>query len=284
MKQRRLSMIITVLVAASWLNPLLPVIAARPLVATPSSQHYTMIDLTPAGAAGASVAGTSGIQQVGSAGFVTDTPTGPSVVNHAMTWTGDAGSAIDLGVGAAAAISNGQQAGSANTHAALWNGTAESMVDLNPSFWDQSAVTGIANGQQVGWASRHTLCGECGGGTTSIYSQRPFLWSGSAASAIDLTPFNLGFGAGQALGTDGVQQVGYAQQVLGANAFSGPYAMVWSGTANSAVNLNPIGSIESQAKAVFGGQQVGYGFAHHALLWTGSAASFVDLHPVGYVI
>jgi hypothetical protein len=277
-------MIIAVLVAAFSLNPLLPAIAARPLPTAPSGQHYTMIDLTPAGSAGASIAGTSGTQQVGSAGLVTDTPTGPSVVNHAMVWSGDAGSRIDLGVGTAMALSNGQQAGTANTHAALWNGTAESLIDLNPSFWDQSAATGAAFGQQVGWASRRTVCGECGGGTTTIYSQRPFLWSGSAASAIDLTPFNLGFGAGQALGTDGVQQVGYAQQVLGANAFSGPYAMVWSGTANSAVNLNPAGSIESQAKAVFGGQQVGYGFAHHALMWAGSAASFVDLHPAGYAM
>lgn len=284
MKQRRLTMIIAVLVAAVSLNPLLPAIAARPLLPTPDGQHYTMIDLTPTGSTGASVAGTSGTQQVGSAGFVTATDAGPSVINHAMVWNGDAGSAVDLGVGTAMAISNGQQAGSANAHAALWNGTAESLIDLNPAFWDQSAATGIAAGQQVGWASRRTICGECGGGTTTIFSMRPFLWSGSAASAIDLTPFNLGFGAGQALGTDGVQQVGYAQQVLSANAFSGSYAMVWSGTANSAVNLNPVGSIESQAKAVFGGQQVGYGFAHHALMWTGSAASFVDLHPVGYVI
>src|SRR5690242_14930907 len=139
MKQRRLFMIIAVLVAAIWLNPLLPVIAARPLSPAPNGQHYTMIDLTPAGSAGASIAGTSGTLQVGSAGFVTDTPTGPSVVNHAMVWSGDAGSAIDLGVGTALAISNGQQAGSANTHAALWNGTAQSLIDLNPTFWDQSA-------------------------------------------------------------------------------------------------------------------------------------------------
>jgi hypothetical protein len=284
MKQNRLSRIISVLVAVVCLNPLLPVIAARPLVATPSGQHYTMIDLTPDGSAGASIAGTSGAQQVGSAGFVTDTPTGPSVVNHAMVWSGDAGSAIDLGVGTAMSISNGQQAGSVNTHAALWNGTAESLIDLHPSAWDQSAATGIAAGQQVGWASRRTVCGECGGGVKTIFSMRPFLWSGSAASVTDLTPFNLGFGAGQALATDGVQQVGYAQQVLSANAFSGPYAMLWSGTADSAVNLNPVGSIESQAKAVFGGQQVGYGFAHHALMWRGSAASFVDLHPAGYVM
>src|SRR5438132_10244406 len=157
MKQRRLTMIIAVLVAAFSFNPLLPAIAARPLLSTPDGQHYTMIDLTPAGSATASIAGLSATQQVGSAGFVTNTATGPSVVNHAMVWSGDAGSAIDLGVGAALAISNGQQAGSANTHAALWNGTAESLVDLNPSLWEQSAATGIAAGQQVGWASRRTI-------------------------------------------------------------------------------------------------------------------------------
>jgi len=282
MRQRRFPLATLVLVAVLWMNPLLPVIAARPLVMTPVDQHYTMIDLTPAGSTTASVAGISGGQQVGSAGF--SPAPGQPLDTHAMLWSGDAGSAIDLGVGTASAVSNGQQAGSANGHAALWNGTLESLIDLNPTFWTQSAATGIANGLQVGWASRQTLCGECGGGRTTIYSQHPFLWSGSAASAIDLTPFNLGFGAGQALGTDGVQQVGYGQQVLGANAFSAPYAVLWTGTADSAINLNPVGSIESQAKAVFGGQQVGFGFARHALMWTGSAASFVDLHPAGYSI
>jgi hypothetical protein len=54
------------------------------------------------------------------------------------------------------------------------------------------------------------------------------------------------------------------------------------------VNLNPDGSPDSEARGVFGGQQVGYaqvGDAPHAALWSGTAASWVDLHaflPAGF--
>jgi hypothetical protein len=109
------------------------------------------------------------------------------------------------------------------------------------------------------------------------------MWSGSAASAVDLTPLTLGFGAGRALDTDGVQQAGVGFQVIGINAFAGPFAVVWSGSADSAVNLNPPDSSTSQAYGVYGGQQVGYGYVpSRALLWTGSAESKVELHPEGY--
>ncbi len=109
------------------------------------------------------------------------------------------------------------------------------------------------------------------------------MWSGTAASAVDLTPLGLGFGAGRALGTDGAQQVGIGFEVIGINAFSGPFAVLWSGSAESAVNLNPFDAATSQANAVAGGQQVGYGYTpQRALLWKGSAESVVNLHPDGY--
>jgi hypothetical protein len=109
------------------------------------------------------------------------------------------------------------------------------------------------------------------------------MWTGSAASAIDLTPGALGFTAGGALGTDGVQQVGYAQDVTAGNGFGATYAMVWTGSADRAVNLNPANSLESKATAVLGGQQVGYAnLPHHATRWAGTAASAVDMHPAGY--
>ncbi len=50
------------------------------------------------------------------------------------------------------------------------------------------------------------------------------------------------------------------------------------------VNLHPAGATNSEAKAVSGGQQVGYatvGGVTRASLWSGTAASWVDLHPVG---
>ncbi|HEX8558858.1 MAG TPA: hypothetical protein VF668_12170 [Pyrinomonadaceae bacterium] len=258
--------------------------AAQAPSPAPPGQSYVVIDLTPAGSATSSAAGASGGQQVGSAGFAAATA-GQPVVSHAMLWNGSAAGATDLGPGTAAAVGGGQQVGSANNHAALWLGTAASRVDLNPAQWDQSVAAGVAGGRQVGWATRRVLCttkkGSCSDGRrTEIH---PFMWSGSAASAVDLTPLGLGFGAGRALGTDGVQQVGFGQQVLGINAFSGPFAVVWSGTADSAVNLNPPDSGSSQANAVSGGQQVGFGYyPHRALLWSGSAESVVELQPDGF--
>jgi len=81
--------------------------------------------------------------------------------------------------------------------------------------------------------------------------------------------------------TDGVQQVGAAtvggQQV----------AALWSGTGNSFVSLNPAGSIQSEAKGVRNGQQVGSAFfggaggGQRAGVWTGTAASWVSLNPPG---
>ncbi|MET0623713.1 MAG: hypothetical protein ABW250_12085 [Pyrinomonadaceae bacterium] len=260
-------------------------VGASAQVAPPSEpgQSYVVIDLTPAGSANSSAAGASGAQQVGSAGFAAGA--GQPVVSRAMLWNGSAAGAIDLGPGTAAAVGDGQQVGTANDRAALWLGTAASRIDLNPAQWDQSVAAGVAGGLQVGSATRRVLCttkkGSCPDGRRTEF--HPFLWSGSAASAVDLTPLGLGFGAGRALGTDGVQQVGIGFEVIGINAFTGPFAVLWSGSAESAVNLNPFDAATSQANAVAGGQQVGYGYTpSRALLWSGSAESVVDLHPEGY--
>ena len=272
-------------------GPALQVLAAPAagFAATPAAalvvpgQHYTMVDLTPPGATTATAAGISGAQEVGSVG------SGQASVSHAFMWNGDANSAVDLGLGSAVATSGGQQVGSANSHAALWSGTAESLVDLNPGVYTQSAATGIANGQQVGWATRQASCienkGACGGGNGTYTVIRALLWTGSAASAVDLTPFNLGYGAGRAWGTDGTQQVGIGYRQIGPTAFTGPWAVIWSGTYASAVNLNPNGASVSEARAIAGGQQVGYAiFAARpqAILWRGTSASAVNLHPAGY--
>jgi hypothetical protein len=60
------------------------------------------------------------------------------------------------------------------------------------------------------------------------------------------------------------------------------YAAIWSGTADSFVNLNPVGADSSEVYATTGSQQAGVagiGGVDHAGLWFGTAASFVDLHP-----
>lgn len=272
------SLAVALCLAPAW-------VGAEAQVSPPTApdQSYVVIDLTPAGAATSSAAGASGARQVGSAGFAA--AAGQPVASRAMLWNGSAAGAIDLGPGTAAAVGDGQQVGSSNDRAALWLGTAASRIDLNPAQWEQSVATGVAGGQQVGWATRRVLCttkkGSCPDGRRTEF--HPFLWSGSAASAVDLTPLGLGFGAGRALGTDGAQQVGVGFEVIGINAFTGPFAVVWSGSAESAVNLNPFDAATSQANAVAGGQQVGYGYTpQRALLWRGSAESVINLHPDGY--
>jgi hypothetical protein len=247
-------------------------------------QRYVVIELTPPGSTTSSAAGVFGTQQVGSAGFGAASA-GQQVVNHAVLWNGSATGVIDLGPGTANAVGGGQQVGSANDHAALWLGSAGTLVDLNPSQWTQSVANGVGGGRQVGAATRLVPCttkkGKCTGGNKT--ETHPFMWSGTAASAVDLTPFAIGLAAGRALGTDGAQQVGYGLQVVSINAFNGPFAVLWSGSADTAVNLNPPDSGSSQANAVAGGQQVGFGyFPHRALLWRGSAESVADLHPDGY--
>lgn len=285
MKHLRPKFIACALALLLWVSPLCGLVTVT-VAQTPSpARHYTMIDLTPAGSTTSAAAGINGTQQVGTAGFRT-TATGQTSLNHAVLWNGSASSMVDLGVGTGAAIRDGQQVGSANDHAALWTGTADSLVDLNPANWTQSVAVGVRGGQQVGSATRQVPCNvgrQCGGNRTKT-EFHPFLWFGTAASAVDLTPLALGFGAGRALGTDGVQQVGTGYTIIGINAWSGPYAVLWSGTAASAVNLNPAGSMASQANAVSNGQQVGFDFyPRHALLWRGSAESVVDLHPgAGY--
>jgi len=83
-----------------------------------------------------------------------------------------------------------------------------------------------------------------------------------------------------AAGISGGQQVGSA----GGSATGGlHHAFLWSGTAESWVDLHPSGFTQSAASGISAGQQVGYGDAAggntHALLWSGTGASVVDLHP-----
>jgi len=281
--RRKLSGFIASAIALLLSVGALPLTAAAQTAAAPL-RHYTMIDLTPTGAATATAVGLSGAQQFGNAAFPSNVTPG-TTENHAVLWSGDANGFTDLGVGTAYGSGGGQQVGYTSfSHAALWSGTPESFVDLNPDLWNTSVAMGVGGGLQVGTANRQQVCGEKKGACNGTYTVvQPFLWSGSAASAVNLTPFNLGYGGGQAYGTDGVQQVGVGMQQVGFGAYSQPFAVLWTGTADSAVSLNPSNSTESAAYAVAGGQQAGYIYSfQHAALWTGTAASVVDLHPAGY--
>ena len=105
--------------------------------------------------------------------------------------------------------------------------------------------------------------------------QRASLWSGTAASWIDLNP------TGSTLSNLNAVDVG--QQVGSVRISNIDRASLWTGTAASWVSLNPAEASSSSALGVSGGQQVGFAFigTSHAGFWTGTAASWVDLHPAG---
>jgi hypothetical protein len=138
------------------------------------------------------------------------------------------------------------------------------LYTLGKSVVIEGQSQAAAGGQVVGAAANHAL-----------------LWNGSAV-ATDLNPTNLaGITSSSAVAADGTQQVGYG---YGATA-SVTNALVWSGTASSAVNLNPNGFTSSYAYGAGGGQQVGYASGpstngnSHAFAWNGSASQATDLQP-----
>lgn len=107
------------------------------------------------------------------------------------------------------------------------------------------------------------------------------MWSGTAASAIDLNP--VGYSQSVAYGNFGTTVVGFAAPVGSFN-----HAVLWNGSAASVVDLNPAGFQSSIANAATTAKQVGaaYGtttnFNNHAFLWGGTAATAVDLNPSGF--
>ena len=98
-----------------------------------------------------------------------------------------------------------------------------------------------------------------------------------AVHAGDVAPAPVGYkvidlGVGTANGAGGGEQVGGAG-----------HALLWTGSADSVVDLHPQGFTFSIAQGTAGRRQVGYaddkGGARHAMLWRGSAATAVDLTP-----
>jgi len=174
-------------------------------------------------------------------------------------------------------VSGGQQVGEGTTedglgHALLWHGSAASVVELVSGR--EVEATATCGGQQVGHGDRYSYW-------------HALLWRGSAGSVVDLNPS--GFTSSEALGTSGLEQVGF-----GIPATGGGHALLWHGSADSVVDLNPNGFVGSRALGASGREQVGWGaikvdipealgMTHHALLWHDSAESVVDLTPPGFI-
>ena len=170
-------------------------------------------------------------------------------------------------------------------YAYLWSGGLA--INLHPLGYSYSKALGIRNGQQVGYASSVPYpYGE----TFSYHpGSHAMLWTGSAASFVDVNP--AGYLASEALATNGTRQGGWAYNSLPVQS---QHAALWSGTADTFVDLNPAGYNDSRITALTGTQQVGDGWAgpmgapgsvRHALVWSGTPANVVDLNqylPAGY--
>jgi len=219
----------------------------------------------------------------------------PQQVEMAMYWPDLSGPAVSLNpAGANYSYANaifGNQVGGAvnsaatnnNDHAALWTGGSSAFLDLHPpnATGTLSALYGVGQGMQVGYAEM-TI--------TSLprFSYHPFLWSGSAASGVDLWPGLAGATHGVAAACAGNQQVGWMVFNDSMHPFYSmkSHAFLWTGSAASAIDLHPASGFNATAAmGTDGSQQVGYGIDSsamwHALLWFGNAASYVDLTPDG---
>jgi len=157
-------------------------------------------------------------------------------------------------------------------------------TDLNPPSWHMSVVLGMAGSQQVGQG----LTSASADPSTGSHA---VLWSGSAASFVDLHPSAL-LGSG-ATCTTGLLQGGFGilKAKTGGKVKTTPplHALVWAGTAASYKDLNPANAAESKINGCADGQEVGYvmplspGFTH-AAVWLGTSAAAVDLQPLtGFV-
>jgi hypothetical protein len=162
----------------------------------------------------------------------------PGDADHAVLWNGTAASAVDLNpTGVTTGVAYGTdglhqvgmlfRAGTPSRfHATLWSGTAASAIDLNPVGFQTSAAVGVSGTQQVG-----------NGIPNGLGVNHALLWNGAADTSVDLNPTVPLDGVtiinSWAIGTNGAEQVGVGSD----NGIGRYHALLWTGTAASAVNL-----------------------------------------------
>ncbi|HEX5050401.1 MAG TPA: hypothetical protein VFZ65_01385 [Planctomycetota bacterium] len=238
-----------------------------------SGTAASFTDLHPAGQLQSQAFGVRAGRQVGNSY--------PLSFSHAGFWTGSAGSFVDLnpaGVTDSTAYDVagntmvGESSTGSYTSATLWNLASGSSTSLNP----------IGSSPPVTFSSISATDGlQQAGGVALAGTLHAALWSGTAASYVDLHPV--------AANSSYANDVHAGQQVGRAIFGFANHASLWTGSAASWVDLQPAAATLSEASGVHQGEQVGtstvYGLYPHASLWSGSAASWVDLHnfvPAAY--
>lgn len=155
------------------------------------------------------------------------------------------------------------------------------VVELHPAGFDDSAAQGItADGtQQVGDMSTGVFLTNFDG--TAV------LWSGSAASAVDLTP-PVPMGFDETLGIYGSSVGGGNQAGFAFLPDFTTHAVVWSGTGASAIDIHSAAAGADSTEAVYVDADVAAGTSYffssvEATAWDLSPLTATSLHPVsGY--
>ena len=210
-------------------------------------------------------------------------------VDHALLWSGAAGSVVDIHPGPEYSTSyiHGmnatRQVGSAylgfgnegRRRAGYWTDTPGSYVDIHPADFDISFATAISDtdDQIVG-----------NGYTSRLPGSHPLLWTDGRV--VDLRPPNFQYVEGRGV-SDG-RQVGYG---FGDATGGNQHALLWEGSAEGYLDLNPAGFAESYAFGIAGAKVAGAvrtgGGQWRAALWSlgedslsGATvvASLTDLH------
>lgn len=154
--------------------------------------------------------------------------------------------------------------------AAVWNGSPLVHTDIHPASYKSSQIFSSDGLQAVGQV--HTLADE----------MRAGLWDLADNSFTNMHP-GPSFAASTINDVDSGQQIGQ-----GIDDFFNFQALLWAGSAGSAVSLNPVGH-QSLGNGMGGGTQIGSFTGPdtsnqlHACVWQGTAASIVDIHPAGYI-
>jgi hypothetical protein len=172
-------------------------------------------------------------------------------------------------------VGSGFQTGKKRT--LLWRNDTSAPIDLTPDAYNngRAVIRRATDTQQIGE----------GGIDPSIGDTHALLWSGTAASVVDLHPAGFKTSTGSAIA--GNVQGGAGQLTV---TTEGNHALLWRGTAASVVDLHPSGYYNTYVSGVtasgdlqFGSGILTRGGYNHALLWRGTAASVVDLNSTGYV-
>lgn len=239
-----------------------------------SGTAASVIDLNPKDHFGSEISGISGNIQVGSGTTATSQ-------YHALLWRGTAESAANIhppgfdtsfatAVSGNNIVGQGRIKSAGSTRALLWQGSVPTAIDLSPNDTRSYVATAVSSNTQVGYSE-------------SGNANRACLWHGSSGSFVDLHPAtydgNSGFIAfdSYAYGVSGDTQVGNV------GFGSDSHAMIWKGTAASALDLhfttlslsingNLINPVSSTATAIdSNGNITGYvtdaKFATYPVLW-----------------